>query len=47
MDLEDTTMPSSTGFEIDNAQNREGSSTIQRRGAGPSIGDSDFNRKRR
>ena len=46
-DLQDTTMPSSTGFEIDNAQNREGSSAIQRRGVGPSIGDSDFNTKRR
>ena len=46
-DLQDTTMSSSTGFEIDNAQNREGSSTIQRRGVGPSIGDSDLNTKRR
>lgn len=46
-DLQDTTMSSSTGFEIDNAQNREGSSTIQRRGVGPSIGDSNFNTKRR
>jgi len=46
-DLQDTTMPSSTGFEIDNAQNHEGASAIQRRGVGPSIGDSDFNTKRR
>lgn len=47
VDLQDTTMPSSTGFEIDNAQNHEGASTIQRRGVGPSIGDSDLNTKRR
>jgi hypothetical protein len=46
-DLQDTTMSSSTGFEVDQAQNRDGSSTVQRRGIGPSIGDSDFNTKRR
>jgi hypothetical protein len=46
-DLQDTVMPSSTGFEIDNAQNREGASTLQRRGVGPSIGDSDLNSQRR
>lgn len=46
-DLQDTTISNSTGFEIDKAQNADGSSTIQRRGAGPSIGDSDLNRKRR
>ena len=46
-DLQDTAIPNSTGFEIDNAQNREGASTIQRRGAGPSIGDSDLNSQRR
>jgi hypothetical protein len=46
-DLQDTVIPNSTGFEIDNAQNREGASTIQRRGVGPSIGDSDLNSRRR
>lgn len=46
-ELQDTTMPSSTGFEVDTAQNREGSSTIQRRGVGPSIGDSNLNTKHR
>ena len=46
-DLQDTAMPSSTGFEIDNVQNRDGTSTIQRRGVGPSIGDSDLNSRRR
>lgn len=45
-DLHDTVLPSSTGFEIDHAQNRDGASTIQRRGAGPSIGDSDLNSRR-
>jgi len=45
-DAQDTAIPNSTGFEIDNAQNREGASTIQRRGVGPSIGDSDLNRPR-
>ena len=46
-DLQDTGLSSSTGFEIDRAQNSDGSSTIQRRGVGPSIGDSDLNSKRR
>jgi hypothetical protein len=46
-DLHDTVMPSSTGFEIDNSQNRDGASTIQRRGVGPSVGDSDLNSRRR
>jgi hypothetical protein len=45
-DLQDTTVPNSTGFEIDHMQNVEGSSTIQRRGVGPAIGDSDLNRPR-
>lgn len=45
-DLQDTVLPSSTGFEIDQAQNRDGASTIQRRGVGPSIGDSDLNSRR-
>jgi len=40
-------MPSSTGFEIDNAQNHEGASTIQHREVGPFSRDSDFNTKRR
>jgi hypothetical protein len=46
-DLQDTTIPNSTGFEVDNAQNRDGSSTIPRRGVGPSIGDSNLNSNRR
>ncbi|MGZ8405792.1 MAG: hypothetical protein ACXWWB_09015 [Nitrospira sp.] len=46
-DLQDTSMSSSTGFEVDNAQNREGTSTVPRRGVGASIGDSDLNSKRR
>ncbi|MBK9308706.1 MAG: hypothetical protein IPM58_16855 [Nitrospira sp.] len=47
MDIQDTSMPSSTGFEVDNAQNREGASTVQRRGIGAAIGDSDLNSQRR
>lgn len=46
-DLQDTVLPNSTGFEIDRAQNPDGSSTVQHRGIGPSIGDSDLNSKRR
>lgn len=46
-DIQDTSMPSSTGFEVDNAQNREGTSTVQRRGVGAAIGDSDLNSQRR
>jgi hypothetical protein len=46
-DLQDTTIDSSTGFEVDNVQNRDGSSTIPRRGVGPSIGDSNLNSNRR
>lgn len=46
-DLQDTVIPNSTGFEIDKSQNPDGSSTIPRRGVGPSIGDSDLNSKRR
>jgi hypothetical protein len=46
-DIQDTVIPNSTGFEIDKAQNREGASTIPRRGVGPSIGDSDLNSQRR
>jgi hypothetical protein len=46
-ELQDTVIPNSTGFEIDKSQNRDGSSTIPRRGVGPSIGDSDLNSKRR
>jgi hypothetical protein len=44
---QDTTIPNSTGFEVDQAQNPEGSSAVQRRGIGPSIGDSDLNNQRR
>jgi hypothetical protein len=46
-DLQDTVIPNSTGFEIDRSQNPDGSSTIQRRGVGAAIGDSDLNSKRR
>lgn len=46
-DIQDTSMSSSTGFEVDNAQNREGTSALPRRGVGASIGDSDLNSKRR
>lgn len=46
-ELQDTVIPNSTGFEIDKSQNPGGSSTIPRRGVGPSIGDSDLNSKRR
>jgi hypothetical protein len=46
-DIQDTAIPNSTGFEIDKFQNPEGASTLPRRGAGPSIGDSDLNSRRR
>ena len=46
-DLQDTVIPNSTGFDIDKSQNPDGSSTVSRRGVGPSIGDSDLNSKRR
>lgn len=46
-DLQDTVIPNSTGFEIDRSQNPDGSSTVQRRGVGAAIGDSDLNSKRR
>lgn len=46
-DGQDTTIPNSTGFQIDQAQNPDGASTVQRRGAGPSIGDSELNNRRR
>ncbi len=46
-DIQDTSMSSSTGFEVDSAQNHEGTSTLPRRGVGASIGDSDLNSQRR
>lgn len=46
-DIQDTAVPNTTGFEIDKSQNSDGSSTVQRRGVGASIGDSDLNSKRR
>lgn len=46
-DIQETSMSSSTGFEVDRAQNRDGSSTLQQRGVGTTIGDSDLNSKRR
>lgn len=46
-DIQDTSMPSSPGFEVDNAQNRDGTSSVQRRGVGAAIGDSDLNSQKR
>jgi hypothetical protein len=46
-DIQDTSMSSSTGFAVDHSQNREGSSTVPRRGVGAAIGDSDLNSQRR
>jgi len=46
-EIQDTVIPNSTGFEIDKLQNPGGASAILRRGAGPSIGDSDLNSRRR
>ena len=46
-DIQETSMSSSTGFEVDRAQNREGTSTLPRRGVGATIGDSDLNSKKR
>ncbi len=46
-EIQDTSISSSTGFEVDSTQNREGASTLPRRGAGASIGDSDLNSRRR
>ena len=46
-DIHDTSMPSSIGFEVDAAQNREGTSAVPRRGVGAAIGDSDLNNQRR
>ncbi|MCP9438506.1 MAG: hypothetical protein NNA20_01815 [Nitrospira sp.] len=45
-EMEDTSLPNSTGFEIDRTQNPDGTSTLPLRGVGPSIGDSDLNRRR-
>jgi hypothetical protein len=46
-DIQDTSISSSTGFEVDSAQNREGTSTLPRRGVGAAIGDSNLNNPRR
>jgi hypothetical protein len=46
-DTQDTSIRNSTGFEIDRAQNPDGSTAVPHRGIGPSIGDSDFNSRRR
>jgi len=46
-DMQDTSISSSTGFEVDRAQNREGTSTLPHRGVGAAIGDSDLNSKKR
>ncbi|NGZ10682.1 MAG: hypothetical protein CV088_15065 [Nitrospira sp. LK70] len=46
-DIQDTSMSSSIGFEVDRAQNRDGTSALPRRGVGASIGDSDLNSRRR
>ncbi|ALA57049.1 hypothetical protein [Nitrospira moscoviensis] len=46
-EAQDTSIRNSTGFEIDRAQNPDGSTAVPHRGIGPSIGDSDFNSRRR
>ncbi len=46
-DIQDTVIPNSTGFEVDKSQNYDGTSKVQRRGAGASIGDSELNSRRR
>ncbi|HKO31108.1 MAG TPA: hypothetical protein VJU54_08205, partial [Nitrospiraceae bacterium] len=46
-ELQDTAIPNTTGLEIDRVENTDGSSGIQRRGIGPSIGDSELNGRRR
>jgi hypothetical protein len=44
---QDTTLPNSSGFEINGAENAESSSSVQMRGVGPSIGDSSLNSQSR
>ncbi len=40
---QDTSLPNAFGFEIGGSENAEGSSSVQLRGVGPSIGDSSLN----
>lgn len=40
---QDTTLPNAFGFEINEAENPDHSSSVQMRGVGPSIGDSSLN----
>ena len=44
---QDTTLPNASGFEINGAENEDGSSSVQLRGVGPSIGDSSLNSQSR
>ena len=44
---QDTTLPNSSGFEINGAENAGHSSSVQMRGVGPSIGDSSLNSQSR
>ena len=44
---QDTTLPNASGFEIGGSENEDGSSSVQLRGVGPSIGDSSLNNQSR
>lgn len=44
---QETTLPNAFGFEINGAENRDSSSSLQMRGVGPSIGDSSLNSQSR
>lgn len=44
---QDTTLPNAFGFEINDSQNADNSSSVQMRGVGPSIGDSSLNNQSR
>ncbi|MBA5875661.1 MAG: hypothetical protein GDA66_14075 [Nitrospira sp. CR1.2] len=44
---QDTSLPNASGFEIGGSENAEGSSSVQLRGVGPSIGDSSLNSQSR
>jgi len=44
---QDTSLPNASGFEIGGGENAEGSSSVQVRGVGPSIGDSSLNNQSR
>ena len=44
---QETSLPNASGFEIGGSENAEGSSAVQLRGVGPSIGDSSLNNQTR